>query len=50
MLVEVGRGRVIAQLLLAQPVLLFVGLALVSLVTNSSRLGIHLAAVLTWWT
>jgi hypothetical protein len=43
MLVEVGRGRVIAQLLLAQPVLLFVGLAAISLITNASRLGTHLA-------
>jgi GT2 family glycosyltransferase len=43
MLVEVGRGRVLAQLLLAQPVLLFVGLAVVSLVTNAGRLGVHLA-------
>jgi hypothetical protein len=43
LLVEVGRGRVIAQLLLAQPVLLFVGLALVSLATNANRLGTHLA-------
>jgi GT2 family glycosyltransferase len=42
-LVEVGRGRVVAQLLLAPPVLLFVGLVLVSVVTNAGRLGIHLA-------
>ena len=42
-LVEVGRGRIAAQLLLAPPVLLFVGLAVVSLVTNADRLGVHLA-------
>ncbi len=43
LLVEVGRGRVAAQLLLAPPVLLVVGLTLVSLVTNAGRLGSHLA-------
>jgi GT2 family glycosyltransferase len=43
MLVEVGRGRIAAQLLLARPVLLVVGLTLVSLVTNAGRLGTHLA-------
>jgi GT2 family glycosyltransferase len=43
MLVEVGNGRVAAQLLLAPPVLLFVGLLAVSLVTNAARLGTHLA-------
>jgi GT2 family glycosyltransferase len=42
-LVEVGRRRIVAQLLLAPPVLLFVGLALVSLLTNADRLGVHLA-------
>jgi GT2 family glycosyltransferase len=42
-LVEVGRGRVAAQLLLAPPVLLFVGLVVVSLVLNAGRLGTHLA-------
>lgn len=43
LLVEVGRGRVAAQLLLSPPVLLLVGLTLVSLVTNAGRLGTHLA-------
>jgi GT2 family glycosyltransferase len=42
-LVEVGRGRLAAQVLLAPPVLLVVGLLLVSLATNAGRLGIHLA-------
>ncbi|HEX3590729.1 MAG TPA: glycosyltransferase [Pseudonocardiaceae bacterium] len=42
MLVDVGRGRVLAQVLLAPPVLLLAGLALVSLVTNAGRLGLHL--------
>ncbi len=42
-LVEVGRGRLAVQVLLAPPVLLVVGLLLVSLVTNAGRLGIHLA-------
>jgi GT2 family glycosyltransferase len=43
LLVEVGRGRVAAQLLLAPPVLLLAGLTLVSLLTNAGRLGTHLA-------
>ncbi|HEX5402429.1 MAG TPA: glycosyltransferase [Pseudonocardiaceae bacterium] len=43
MFVEVGRGRLAAQLLLAPPVLLVVGLTLVSLITNAGRLGTHLA-------
>lgn len=41
--VEVGRGRVAAQLLLAPPVLLLLGLTVVSLLTNAGRLGGHLA-------
>lgn len=43
MLVEVDRGRVAAQLLLAPPVLLFAGLVIVALLTNRHRLGTHLA-------
>ncbi len=43
LLVEVGRGRIAAQLLLSPPVLLFTGLLLVSLVTDAGRLGTHLA-------
>jgi len=42
-LVEVGRGRIAAQLLLSPPVLLFIGLGLVSVVTNIHRLGLRLA-------
>ncbi|HEY3610812.1 MAG TPA: glycosyltransferase [Pseudonocardiaceae bacterium] len=42
-LVEVGRGRIAAQLLLAPPVLLVVGLLLVTLATNAGRFGTHLA-------
>lgn len=42
-LVEVGRGRIAAQLLLSPPVLLAVGLGLVSVVTNAHRLGLRLA-------
>ncbi|HEY0808100.1 MAG TPA: glycosyltransferase, partial [Pseudonocardiaceae bacterium] len=42
-LVDVGRGRIAAQLLLAPPVLVVVGLALVSLVANAGRLGTHLS-------
>lgn len=42
-LVEVGRGRVAAQLLLAPPVLLLLGLTAVALLTNAGRLGTHLA-------
>jgi hypothetical protein len=42
-LVEIGRGRIAAQVLLAPPVLLLVGLLLVSVATNVGRLGVHLA-------
>lgn len=37
--VEVGRGRLARELLLAPPLVLFVGLLAVSLLTNSGRLG-----------
>jgi GT2 family glycosyltransferase len=43
LLIEMGRGRIAAQVLLAPPVLLVLGLAVVSLVTNAGRLGLHLA-------
>jgi GT2 family glycosyltransferase len=42
-LVEVGSGRVAAQLLLSPGVLLFVGLVIVALLTNFHRLGTGLA-------
>jgi hypothetical protein len=42
-LVDVGRGRIARELLLAPPVLLVVGLTAISLLVNHNRLGLDLA-------
>jgi hypothetical protein len=43
LLVQVSRGRLARELLLAPPLLLFVGLLAVGLVVNAGRLGLNLA-------